>query len=62
MMDAAGNIAEWTTSLETENGERFVLKSASYNSAPIFCQLDVDFASPRHFRYGHYGFRLALTI
>lgn len=62
MMDAAGNIVEWTSTWESGNEERVVLKSSAYNSPPIICRLDVDLASPPQFRYGHYGFRLALTI
>lgn len=63
LVDVAGNIAEWTSSLESiEDGERGIGKGASYNSMALMCRLDMHFASPLSFRYVHYGFRLAMDI
>ncbi len=61
LVDVAGNIAEWTSTLESANDdERGIGKGASYNSMALMCRLDMHFASPRSFRYVHYGFRLAM--
>lgn len=62
VQDVAGNVAQWTSSPPDGGDDRFILKGASYNSVALMCQVEVDFVSPRQFRYGHYGFRLALTI
>jgi serine/threonine protein kinase len=63
LVDVAGNIAEWTSSLESaDDGERGIGKGASFNSMALMCRLDMHFASPRAFRYVHYGFRLAMDV
>lgn len=63
LVDVAGNIAEWTSTLESEDDlERGIGKGASFNSMALMCRLDMHFVSPRSFRYVHYGFRLAMDV
>lgn len=77
IMDMAGNVAEWTSTAPNgqsqgearllpdgrrQGGEARILEGAAYNSVEFVCSLDFNMTSPISFRFGHYGFRLALSL
>lgn len=60
--DLAGNISEWTETRHESAEDIYVLCGGSYNSMELMCRLDWRMHSPSTFRYGHYGFRLAMDL
>ncbi|MBA2664177.1 MAG: SUMF1/EgtB/PvdO family nonheme iron enzyme [Bradymonadaceae bacterium] len=62
VMDMAGNICEWTSTMDAEAQDVRILKGGSYNSFALMCRLDWYLTSPTIFRHAHYGFRLALDL
>lgn len=62
VVDMAGNISEWTASAYRGQEGLFVLRGGSYNSLSMMCRCDDLMHSPASYRFGHYGFRLALSL
>jgi serine/threonine protein kinase/formylglycine-generating enzyme required for sulfatase activity len=61
-MDMAGNMMEWTSSWTSEAQQSRILQGASFNSLHLICRLDWNSSSPTTYRYGHYGFRVAMEL
>ncbi len=59
--DVAGNVCEWTSTLEEGSGNRS-MGGASYNSFKEFCKLDFIISSSETYKFGHYGFRIVVDI
>lgn len=62
VQDMAGNISEWTSTAHESADDIYILRGGSYNSIELMCRLDWRMHSPSTFRYGHYGFRLAMDL
>ena len=62
VMHLNGNVIEWSSSIDDEEAGTHVMRGASYSSAPQGCRLDTHLSSPGGFRYGSYGFRLAVDL
>lgn len=62
MLDAAGNVAEWTSTQEEGSDGVMLLGGAAFNSVALACRLDFTLTSPRQFTFVHYGFRLVLPL
>ncbi len=60
--DMAGNICEWTSTMDDDSPGAYILRGGSYNSVRLTCRLHWHQNSPPTFRLGHYGFRLALDL
>jgi eukaryotic-like serine/threonine-protein kinase len=62
VMDMAGNMMEWTSSWTTDEQHSRILQGASFNSLHVICRLDWTSSAGTSYRYGHYGFRIALEL
>ena len=60
LQDVAGNIAEWTDSVRTD--DLHVVAGAAFNSLPVMCQLDHNMSAPATSNLVHIGFRTLLEV
>ena len=60
LKDVAGNIAEWTDTVLSEDVH--AVTGAAFNSLPIMCALDHTMSAPANSNLVHIGFRVLIEL
>ncbi|MEE2645132.1 MAG: SUMF1/EgtB/PvdO family nonheme iron enzyme [Myxococcota bacterium] len=60
--DVAGNLAQWTSTLQEGTSDVHILMGASFNSMPLLCMFEQNMSAPASQRMVHTGFRLVRPL